>query len=301
MIYCNSDNGMLYYMGTRLVGDVSWPPVTYTMSLGGDSSYGIGATSKYRGVTQTSTPVDTSYRQIPVYQSSVVSVKLTNKEGYRYNLHTDGLSATGTSRDTYYTYLTGIVTGDVSVYPTGYTYNTFTATSTYLTRYIDYFANNLYGGFIFYKSACTNPDAILDESSQQSIYTHIRTAADMSQWYTIEKSGYASTFAPVLRGELEYTARCGYIKYTTSRGTAGQIIGVNAVQGEGTDYVATLWSAGQDTLVHPGTVSVRSTSEYSSAFSYFSYDTYLPRNESSEVSWYKDRVWVDAIFTGVLK
>lgn len=296
MIYCNSDNGKLYYMGTRLVGDVSWPPVTYTMSLGGDSSYGIGATSTYRGVEQTSTQVDTSYRQIPVYHSSVVSVKLTNKEGYRYNLNVSGLSATGSSRDTAYTYVTGIVTSDVSVSTAGLSLNTFTATSNYMTRYVDHLAENLYGGLIFYKSACTNPDAIREESSLQRCDITIMTGTD---WYSLERSVYTTTFQNVLNGRMDYTAQMGYKKTINEREPCSQSIGCDANQDYGVNYIATFWSAGQYTFEHPGVVGIPTS--YSPSFSYFSFDT-RQYKETPDISWYKnDRVWFTGIFTGVLK
>lgn len=113
MIYCNSDNGMLYYMGTRLVGDESTPPVSYTVGVQTDSSCYIGASSIYNGVVMDSHGYSTSNYNITGYGGSIISAQLSSTYGETaYNIASEGLSATGVTFSGTTAYFTGVLTGN---------------------------------------------------------------------------------------------------------------------------------------------------------------------------------------------
>ena len=204
-------------MGNYVLADTSLPPVQYTLNVGGDSSYTVQVTARYNGVNSYTTGEGTAAKTLPVYAGSTVTAKLSNKSAYyRYYIGQYGLSATASSRDSAYTYVTGVVTADAYVTTAGMAQNKFTATATEMTVRTHYGNRTVpcRGGLIFRKSACTYPELISHESYAQNV----KYTITWSPSYTTATGRVdVTTFAcPILSGYVRYTANLPYLQSTNS-------------------------------------------------------------------------------------
>lgn len=208
-------NGYALSMGNYVLADTSLPPVQYTLNIGGDSSYTVQATARYNGVDTYPTGVWTAARTLPVYAGSTVTAKLSNKSAYyRYNLSVSGLSATASSRDSAYTYITGVMTGDGYVATASLTQNKFTATATELSVYTQYYNTRsaCHGGFIFRKSATTYPGFISEEESWENVRYTTKWSPSTFATGSIKTTTFSS---PIISGYVRSTATMPYRQSTT--------------------------------------------------------------------------------------
>lgn len=88
------------------------------LQLSGYSGKSAGITA-VKGNSTSTLPMATGLQTGTALNGSQVTATFENTPYVRYNFGVTGLSATGTSRDSSYTYLTGVLTGDSNINVTG--------------------------------------------------------------------------------------------------------------------------------------------------------------------------------------
>lgn len=287
------NGGYAYAMDGYVCCDTYVPPVQYTLNIGGDPSYMVTCTARYNGVDTYPTGTWTAARTLPVYAGSTVTAKLSNKSAYyRYNLSHQGLSATASSRDSAYTYLTGIVTGNAYVSTGTLSQNKFTATATEMTVRTHYWGITVpcRGGLIFRKSACTYPDLINHEEEAQNVKYTVRWSPYTSATGRVDVTTFSS---PILSGNLRYTATLPYLQSTNSV-TSNMSWWTNDETGAN-DVLSTFEVKGGSPSVRTATVSPTSNLPTSTPFVWWE----MYSRGDNYATWRTADFTVSAILTGL--
>jgi hypothetical protein len=283
--------GYAYSMGGNvLCNNYTFPP-KYNFSIGGSDQYTVGYTATFNNAFESSSQMSTAYTSAPLYSGSYVTAKFRNKSGYTYSFNISGLSATDSSRDSAYTYVSGRLTGDGGAVVTGSSLNRFSATARNLSLY--QYGDTMYGGVLFNKTACTMPEAIANEYAYEEVKYVKKWPGDGSPTQFGSSTIQVSTFQPILSARYKYTANLPYRKATT-----------------GTDYMSYFHSYGPtsrgsvnfldivSSTTNPRTATCINSADWSTSERMAWWELF-PRGDLLS-TWYPSEFTISAILTGVL-